>query len=97
MKKIVLLIFVLFLGQFSQAQIVLNPNVAKKIIDKPKVNYLKKIYSSKENSSGWNFENAKKSIESDIFYFVRLFDRSDSFTNFMNELLFPNLAELRSE
>ena len=30
MKKIVLLIFVLFLGQFSQAQIVLNPNVAKK-------------------------------------------------------------------
>ena len=43
MKKIVLLILVLFLGQFSQAQIVLNPNVAKKIIDKPKVNYLKKI------------------------------------------------------
>lgn len=36
------------------------------------VDSLKKIYSSKENSSGWNFENAKKSIESDVFYFEKI-------------------------
>jgi hypothetical protein len=36
------------------------------------VDSLKKIYSSKENSSGWNFEDAKKSIESDVFYFEKI-------------------------
>ena len=51
-----------------------KPDLEKVIADfkTEDVNSLKKIYSSKENSSGWNFENAKKSIESDIFYFEKM-------------------------
>lgn len=36
------------------------------------VNTLKKIYTSKEDSSGWNFENAKKSIISDKYFFHKI-------------------------
>ena len=36
------------------------------------VNTLKKIYTSKEDSSGWNFEKAKKSIISDKYFFHKI-------------------------
>jgi len=39
---------------------------------KEEVNTLKKTYTSKEDSSGWNFENAKKSIISDKYFFYKI-------------------------